>query len=260
MSQILNQDWDHVIVNISGGKDSTALINWALWNFPKEKIHLVHARIDIDWSVTEEIVNEQAAHYGLPVTIVQAVKADGQPSGFIRQLTSARVNRKTGKVGEYQFPDMGNRWCTSMLKTAPIAKFVRKLSGRILNCLGERREESTQRSKLEEVRPDVKLSKKGREVVTVSPILDMLEQDVWDSIEKSGAPVHPCYSWGVPRASCAICIFSSEKDIKIAAEREPELVQKYMDAEASIEHSFRYKAATKTRPEQRISVADILAR
>ncbi len=255
INDLLSQDWDHIVVNISGGKDSTALINWALWNFPKEKIQLVHAHIDIDWTITDAIVKSHAAHFDLPLTIVQAVKADGKDSGFIRQLTSPRVNRKTGVVGQYAFPDMANRWCTSMLKTGPISNHIRTLKGRILSLLGERREESRQRAKLEAIRPNVNLSKAGREVYNVSPILDMVESEIWDSVKKCGAEIHPCYSWGVSRASCAICIFSSDKDIKIAQAHEPELVQRYIDAEASIEHSFRYNKKTDTHT----SIADILA-
>jgi len=296
IADIIRAEWDYVIVNISGGKDSTALIEWARFNFPNATILLVHAEIDIDWAATLPTVHAQAEYYDLPLTVVRAIKADGKPSGFIRQLLSPRQvkvkhpperedfeddaehrkamdaflkketpeNRIARSVGEthytaeYSFPDMGNRWCTSMLKTGPIQKFIRTLKGNILNLIGERAEESAQRAKLEMIRPDAKLSKNGRNVVTVSPILNMLEDAVWDIVHKSGAPIHPCYSWGVSRASCAICIFSNNKDIRVAWDHEPEMVLNYIDSEAKIAHSFKYKPATKSRGAVRVSVLDLL--
>ena len=257
---IHSEEWDHVIVNVSGGKDSSALMAWALNNFPKEKLVCVHAIIDIDWSATLTVVRSQCQHLGLPLVEVQAVDKNGNDKGFLSQLTSPRRNRKTGEIGEYKFPDMGNRWCTSMLKIAPIDKYLRKLSGNILSVLGERREESSQRSKLEEYRPDDKNSKKGRRVVKFSPILDMTEDEVWAVSNYYEIPKHPCYSWGVSRASCAICIFSSEKEIKIAYERDPEIVRKYLEAEKKVSHTFKYKPATKKREAVKETVADILVK
>ncbi len=255
IAELLSSHVDHVKVNISGGKDSTALLVWQAFHCSHiASRSAVHAHIDIDWAVTDTMVRKHAAMFELPLEVVQAVKADGKPSGFLRQLTSPRINRKTGETGEYKFPDMGNRWCTSMLKTGPCAKTITPLKGVVLNLMGERREESAKRAQLEPVRLNKKLSNKSRTVWDVSPILDMTEAEVWRVITDSGAPVHPCYSWGVSRASCAICVFSSKADIKIAAEREPELVRRYIEAEASIDHSFHYNKTTDTKT----SIADIL--
>jgi 3'-phosphoadenosine 5'-phosphosulfate sulfotransferase (PAPS reductase)/FAD synthetase len=250
--------WDHIVVNVSGGKDSAVLMAWAIENFPKEKIVCVHAVIDIDWSVTLPVLREQCKHMDLPLVEVQAIHADGRKKGFLSQLTSPRVNRKTGEVGQYKFPDQGNRWCTSMLKVAPIDKHIRKLKGNILCVLGERREESSQRAKLEEYRPDEKMSVNGRRIVKFSPILDMRVNQVWDVIEYYEIPKHPCYSWGVSRASCAICIFSSNEEIKIAYDKDPKIVEAYMEAESKIEHTFKYRAATKRRGEVKERISDIL--
>lgn len=254
---------DHIIVSISGGKDSTALMIMAdklKRDLPNVQFHYVHAIIDIDWKETKGIVEAQCAHFGVTPIFVQAVDKTGKKKGFLDQLTAKRIDRKTGAEKEYMVPDMANRWCTSILKTGPIDKFARTLKGNIAVMIGERAEESAKRSKLEAWRPDTKNTLKdgSRNIVKWSPILKLLEGEVWEMIEKSGAPVHPCYSWGVSRASCAICIFSSNKEIAIAAERAPEIVRDYINAEASISTTFRYKAATKTKPEQKISLVDIL--
>lgn len=253
-------DADNVVVSISGGKDSAALLAWAMAHFPKEKIKPVHAVIDIDWKETMDVVKSHVAHYGLGCEMVQAVDRDGNTKGFISMMLAPRTNRKTGEVGQQMFPSMEQRLCTSTLKTAPIDKYVRTLKGKTLVLIGERREESSNRAKLVAFRPDEKLSAKGREVVKYSPILDMKESDVWGVIHQEGLMVHPCYGYGVKRASCAICIFSSDEDIKIAAKHAPEVVQAYLQMEAQLDHTFRYKPATKKRGEVKERVADILKR
>lgn len=249
---------DRVVVSVSGGKDSAALMQWAVDNFEKDLIVCVHAKIDIDWKETVPVVEAQCKHFGLPLTVVSAIDKDGKDLGFLSILTGIRRDRKTGEAKKNQFPNMGNRWCTSRLKVGPIDKFVRSLKGRVLVLIGERREESSQRAKLEAWRPDENNSKVGREVVKFSPILDLTEKQVWNIIEANNIPKHPCYSWGVSRASCAICIFSSNKEIALAAKHAPEIVAKYVESEAKIHHTFRYKPATKSRAEEKVTIADIL--
>lgn len=258
-SEIANVSWDKVIVSISGGKDSGILLAWAVANFPKDKLVAVHAVIDIDWAETMDVVKDQCEHFGVELVTVQAIDKHGNTKGFLDQLTSKRVNRKTGEVGQYKFPDSGNRWCTSILKTGPIDKYARSLRGNILVLIGERREESSNRAKLLPVRPDSKNSIKGRTVVKHSPILDMTEKQVWRITKAEKIPVHPCYGLGVKRASCAICIFSSKEEIAVAAKHAPGIVKKYIDAENQITHTFRYKAATKKRAAISQTVAEILA-
>ncbi len=257
-NQIKDVEWNKVVVSISGGKDSSALLWWAIENFPKEKLVAVHSIIDIDWDETLPMVRKQCEFFGIELVTVQAIDKHGNTKGFLDQLTSPRVNRKSGEVGQYKFPDMGNRWCTSILKTGPIDKYCRSLTGNVLCLIGERREESSNRAKLEAVRPDVKNSKKGRTVVKYSPILDLTEKQVWELMKSENIPVHPCYDLGVKRASCAICIFSSKEDIAIAAKHAPHIVKKYIEAERKIDHTFRYKPATKKRGAIKQTIEDIL--
>lgn len=259
VAEVTATQWDHILVNISGGKDSSALMLWALANFPKEKLTFIHAEIDIDWKETLPLVHEQCAHLGVEAIVVRATHADGSPKGFLSKLTSPRKDRETGENKQQMFPDMGNRWCTSELKMAPISKWMNNnCEGKILNLMGERAEESSKRAALEEVRHDAKNSKASREVWNCSPIHKLSESQVWEMIHKAKVPVHPCYSWGVKRASCAICIFSSNEDIKLAQKHAPEIVAAYVAAEAKIDHTFRYKPATKKREAQKQTIASIL--
>lgn len=248
----MQQQYNHIVVSLSGGKDSSVLMWYAINNFPKEKIIAVHAQIDIDWEETLPTVEKQCEFFGIPLVTVQAAK------GFLEQLTSKRKDRKTGKLKETKFPSADRRWCTSDLKKNPIDKFLRTFRGNILLLIGERREESNRRAKLEEIRPDTRNSNSRRTITIYSPLLNYLEKDIWDIINTNNIPVHPCYSLGISRASCCICIFSSNEEIAIAARHAPDIVQKYIEAEQQISHKFRYKAATKRKPEIKLSIEEIL--
>lgn len=255
---------DHIIISTSGGKDSSVLMQWAIENCLREKLICVHAIIDIDWHETLPIVEAQCKHFDLPLVKVQSVDKHGNDKGFLSQLTSPRIDRKTKEIKEYQFPDINNRWCTAMLKTGPIDKYARTLKGNVVTLIGERREESPNESghryKLEAWRPDLKNTLKNgtRTIVKASPLLELLEVDVWNIIKEENIPIHPCYALGVGRASCAICIFSSDKEIAIAAKHAPDIVGRYLEAEKKIKHTFKYKPATKKRSAIKQTIADIL--
>lgn len=260
IQDLINSHWDYVVVSVSGGKDSSVLMQYALDNFPLAKIICVHAVIEIDHKETIGVVEEQAKFFSMPLRMVQSVNKDGKPQGFLDILTRPRIDRKTGEEKENQFPSMSSRWCTSSLKTGPIDKFCRTLKGRVLVLIGERAEESTQRAQLEAIRPDEQNSKPGRTIVKFSPLLEMSEREVWAIIEGNQIPKHPCYAQGFSRASCAICIFSNDHEIALAAKHQPEIVAAYMEAEKKISHTFKYKPATKTREAQTETIAQILSK
>lgn len=253
-------NWDHVVVMTSGGKDSSVLMQYAAENFRPDQITCVHAVIDIDHKETLGVVRSQAAFFQMPLVEVQAVNARGENNGFIKMMLQPRINRKTGKTGQQLFPDCSTQNCTRTLKISPCDKFIRTLKGNVLVLIGERHEESVKRSKLEAWRPDEDLSLKdgSRTVVKFSPLLPMKELEVWDIIRENQIPVHPCYSQGFSRASCAICIHSKDTEVALAAKHQTPIVARYIWMERQLNHSYRYKAATKKKPAQRITVEMIL--
>jgi len=257
--------WDKIVVNISGGKDSAVLLWWAVQNFPIEKIVAIHAVIDIDWDETMDVVKAQCEFFGVPLMTAKAVDKKGNEIGFLDILNRPRKNRKTGEMGENMFPEKAeSRWCTSSLKTGPLQKLLTPMTGNILQLIGERKAESTKRAAKLTRSGYIHYNKaasapsKGREVYNCHPIMDMSDKEVWDIINEVGMPKHPAYSWGVSRASCAICIYSSPEEIKIAAEKAPHIVKRYMEAEAKIKHTFNYKPATKKKAAQTETVKEIL--
>jgi 3'-phosphoadenosine 5'-phosphosulfate sulfotransferase (PAPS reductase)/FAD synthetase len=259
IKDFIKQAFDHVVVSISGGKDSSVLMQYALDNFPLEKLIFVHATIDIDWDETKQVVIDQCIHFGVAdkLHFVQAIDKTGKLIGFVDILERKKISK--GESVEQMFPSMDCRWCTSSLKTGPINKLVRTLKGNIVVLIGERAEESDQRALLEAIRFSETLSVNGRTVHHLSPILPCSEREVWSVIKENKIPVHPCYSLGVSRASCAVCIFSSNKEIAVAGNHAPHIVARLVKAERKLSTSYRYKAPTKKYPDgQRESLEMIL--
>ena len=261
--QIEKVNWNHIIVQVSGGKDSAVLLDYAVKTFGKDKIIAMHCIIDLDWPETRHIVKEQCNQHQVRLIEVQAVDKSGNKKGILDHITSLKKDRKTGELKENQWPDKTNRWCTSLFKQGPSEKWIRNnCKGNILNLTGERREESPDRAKLDywEVKKSCKVTNQNlnRRLVYYRPLLDMTLAWVWAVIEDNKLIEHPAYALGMSRAGCAICIFSRPNEIKIAANNAPDIVRKMIEAEDKIEHSFRYKRATKKSKAIKISIKDIL--
>lgn len=107
------------------------------------------------------------------------------------------------------------RWCSGKLKaevqSGVMADLEQTQSGvRILIVSGERRGESTSRSKYNEMELHRcnATSRKNRLVHTWRPVIDHSEKDVWEIIRRHRTVPHPCYACGWNRCSCMMCIFS----------------------------------------------------
>ena len=83
------------------------------------------------------------------------------------------------------------------------------------------------------------LTIKSRTVHDYLPIHDWSTADVWRVIKENKIPYHKAYDLGMPRLSCVFCIFSPPAALKLAGSHNPELLQKYIDVEDTIGHTFR---------------------
>ena len=144
------------VVNHSGGKDSQALMLKIAEIVPNSNILVVHAPLtEVEWPDTIEHIKE---------TIPQGIAFREAPVASGKSLLD-RVEER-GK-----FPDPSRRWCTSDFKRGPIERTIRgymkenpRFLGRIVNCMGMRRQESPARAKLEAWKFNERNSKAGRGV------------------------------------------------------------------------------------------------
>ena len=238
--EIRLSDYDIVLLNSSGGKDSQTMLDVVYHmaleqGYPVDQMVVVHADLGrVEWKGTRELAEEQAKFYGM-----QFVAVDGRTSrgDLLEHIESKGM-----------FPDSARRWCTSDFKRAPIRKLMTKLvkesgvSGRrcsILNCMGFRAEESPARAKRSPYSYSDASNKTKRVVYDWLPIFDMLEDEVWAKIKASGCPSHKAYDLGMPRLSCVFCVFAPKHQLELAGKHNPELLNEYVRVENKIGHTFR---------------------
>jgi 3'-phosphoadenosine 5'-phosphosulfate sulfotransferase (PAPS reductase)/FAD synthetase len=177
-------------------------------------------------------VETHAAHFGVRFVVVKRQQGD--------------LLQHVERYGKWPTPS--TRYCTADHKRQQIHRAFTALvaergnaagPARILNCVGLRAEESPGRAKRPALVRD-RRSSSGRKVVDVwLPIHGWSEAEVWDTCRATGAPMHPAYAAGLPRASCVFCIFAPEDALRIAGQHNPELLAEYVRVEQAIGHTFK---------------------
>lgn len=229
--------YDVILVNSSAGKDSQAMLDYVVEQATaagvREKLVVVHCDLGrVEWQGTRELAAEQAKHYGLRFEVVTRTKGD--------LLHQVEFERKL-------WPSNKARYCTSDHKRAQVHKLLTKLVKelrlsrpvRILNCLGLRADESPARSKKEPFAFDKVASNGKRHVDTWLPIHHWTTEEVWARIKASGVRHHFAYDLGMPRLSCAFCIFAPKEALVLAGQHNPALLNEYVRVEEKIQHTFR---------------------
>lgn len=231
------RDYDIILVNSSGGKDSQTMLRkvarLAAVQAVSDRITVVHADLGrVEWGGVRDLAEEQADHYGFRFEVIS------RPQGDLLDHIEQR-----GK-----FPSSAARYCTSDHKRGQVDKVMTKLvkeldldrPARILNCLGFRAEESPARAKREEFIFDKRASTKTtRHVHTWLPIHHWTEDQVWRDIRASGVRYHEAYDAGMPRLSCCFCVLASKSALIRAAQIAPDLAEQYAQLEERIDHRFK---------------------
>jgi len=216
-----------VIVNFSGGKDSTVAILKALEKYPKEEIILCYQDTGAEYLETEGHVRKIAKQVDLPLVVLK------RDEDFWGMVARRRF-----------FPTPGVRWCTSYLKRDLLNKWLtnnfRGTSTELILVTGIRAEESLSRSRLHEWEEP----KNVHIVRSVSrvwyPCLDMKEQEIKDRVRVEGLELHPCYEFA-RRCGCWCCIFAPKGEVREYAERNPELYERACLLEDEIKNKWRHR-------------------
>lgn len=204
------------VVNHSGGKDSQAMFHFVMAHVPRHQIRVVHAILpEVEW--TGVIEHIEATVLGLKLYTCQS------------RRTLIQMIKERG-----MFPSPTIRQCTSDLKRSQIEKTIRgiikqeSLNGLIVNCMGMRAEESSNRAKLETLKFSKTNSLAGREWYDWLPIHDWSVGSVFAAIKQAGQEAHWAYKAGMSRLSCCFCIMASKADLITAARLNPVMYRKYV--------------------------------
>lgn len=239
-SEMLSLDeYDEVHVNVSGGADSVATVLVALhgYHIPKEKIKMVHMRVDgdpndktkrqlFDWPQTDEYLQYLSKEFDLPMIVIWG------------DMSLEERIRDRG-----MFPDSQCRFCTSYQKRDVYAKWVRQFDNcKILLLTGERSEESTQRAAKDvfQLHSAHATGRKNRVVHWLKPIKDMLKTQVRQLATDYGIKLHPCYEW-VSRCSCKFCIFNTYAELQQTSRLFPEDWEYLKQMERDLGHTMKSK-------------------
>jgi len=211
----------------SAGKDSQAMYLTLKTLIPNEQLIVVHADLGtVEWKDTKEHIEKTIDH---KLHVVKAAK------------TFFEMVRARG-----MFPSTQFRQCTSDLKTGPINKFIRRVCKEnefqyVVNCMGLRAQESSNRAKKEVLKYNPKNSTKSGSRVWYDwlPIHSWSTSEVFNYIRLSGQEPHFAYSLGMSRLSCCFCIMSKRSDLEIAAKHNPQLFKEYQELEREMNHTLR---------------------
>ncbi len=194
--------WPHInLFGVSGGKDSSALILWALFKSVYEKSSIVATFCDTgnehDFTYRHvELISKLLTDNGCAP--VETVKP---PLDFWELAYQKR-----------RFPSQGNRFCTEQLKIVPMQIWVeRKISEgvSILSHSGVRADESDDRASLPERDLNGFLL-----VEEYRPLLKWSWDDVVALHKEYDFPLNPLYSFGAKRVGCFPCVMSVKPELR----------------------------------------------
>lgn len=133
-----------LVINFSGGKDSTAMLAYLCEKHPRVGKHVVYADTGWEHEDAEEWARSIVARFNLPLHVVRNPNKD-----FFQMVRHRRM-----------FPSPAQRQCTSDLKRTPIQTWIRRnvADPVVVNCMGIRAEESPARAKKRSLSLDKKMS------------------------------------------------------------------------------------------------------
>lgn len=248
------------LVNVSGGKDSTAVYLLALES--GRPFRAVMADTGNEHEATLEYVHRLSQRTGGPE--VEVVRAD-----FSRQLQTHRdyilrvwpaegiadeivqqaaaLHEPTGNpfldlcISKGRFPSRMAQFCTEELKTLPITlQVVGPMlgDGPVLQWLGIRADESRNRAK----QPRFNRHESGSMVWR--PIFRWSVDDVWAQHRRHGLEPNPLYSQGMGRVGCMPCVNCRKDELRQIAERFPEHIDRIRRWEEIVAAANKRRSAT----------------
>ncbi|EXL06489.1 hypothetical protein BG46_17200 [Brucella anthropi] len=238
------------LVNVSGGKDSTATYLLALEH--GRPFRAVFADTGNEHEFTYEYVARLAERTGGPR--IEVVRADfsqrlarhreyilrewprqGIPDAVVAE--AAALHEPTGNpfldlcIAKGRFPSRMAQFCTDQLKAEPITLqtvFPMLRTGPVLQWLGIRAAESRNRARYP------RWNRHDSGCMLWRPIFRWSVDDVWEIHRRHGLPPNPLYALGMGRVGCMPCINCAKGELRTIADRFPKHIDRIERWEAFV--------------------------
>lgn len=226
------------IVQFSGGKDSLATLLYVIENYTKKPRVIFN---DTGWEsvITYKHIKEIEKFTGLKFTILKSKKY----KDFIKLC-----------IKKKRVPSTKARFCTEELKINPTIDYLLSLKENCIIFQGIRKDESLARSKLEQkcnyfknVLENSKYWYRRKEIIKWNnkytadlqrPVFNWTAKQIFEYIHSKGIKANPLYYEGFKRVGCFPCIMCNHKEIKLIAEKHPEIIIKIKKLEETAKSSF----------------------
>jgi 3'-phosphoadenosine 5'-phosphosulfate sulfotransferase (PAPS reductase)/FAD synthetase len=221
------------IVQVSGGKDSTAVLLYAI----SKSISFTAVFCDTGWEDPQTYAYLDYLESALKIQILRLYPK----LGFV----DLAVKKK-------RFPSTKARFCTTELKVVPFVNWLLdNLTGDIWIYQGIRADESNARAAMSSTDDYFKMRKgdyairrirgwlkDGNSAIVHRPIFAMTAEQVFDLHKQHGIDPNPLYKQGFTRVGCMPCIMCRHSEIKNIADNRPDILDKLKDAEAKVGRTF----------------------
>lgn len=217
-------------IGISGGKDSTALLLWMVYEsgIPREQMVVTFCDTQNEARETYDHIVMLSAKI-FPVIWLET-------EGFIH------LAKRKGR-----FPATKSRFCTQELKLLPTKQFLEDLQefdydeekeiatpkNTVISVSGVRRDESERRSRLAEWGDPLESYFGLKEW---RPLIDWKIEDVFIIHAKYNIPLNPLYAKGATRVGCFPCINSNKGEIRAMLTHYPERIDQIREWEADFDN------------------------
>jgi 3'-phosphoadenosine 5'-phosphosulfate sulfotransferase (PAPS reductase)/FAD synthetase/ferredoxin len=205
------------IASFSGGKDSQVVLDLVSRVIPSNDFLVIYSDTGYEIPPSLEIYEQTKKFYQKQYPDLK----------FYLSKNHQDVLYYWDKMGS---PSNIQRWCCSVMKTAPLYKKLKEISKKgkqphVLTFDGIRGEESSKRANYSRIGKDVK----HNNVINVSPILHWNLVEIYLYLFKQKLPVNPAYRCGLTRVGCVTCPFASSWNDNICLKQYPEKLKPFDD-------------------------------
>lgn len=217
-------------IGISGGKDSSALLLWAIHDsgLPREQLRVTFC----------DTGNEDILTYNHLALLAETVIAPAGIPGGLEHLIPAMDFFELA-LKKHRFPSRKAQFCTHNLKLEPTRAWIARhaAEAEIVVLNGKRSAESEERRR----------NMRGQPIRGFSdfwgcdewaPLADWKLEAVFEIHHRHNVPLNPLYALGARRVGCFPCVNCGKTEIRMVAKYRPEKIEHIARAEQEFESRY----------------------